>query len=202
MDSSADAPGLKVRKASLREAMLEARGRVSEEEMRRVGDRLCRHLLDSLAFRQSRRVALYAAQGGEPDLRLFFDQALALGKEVLLPRCGAGHRLVFHRIESWSELKPGRYGLLEPQASASEYGPEALDLVLVPSLAVDLEGRRLGRGGGWYDRALAARQVSADSHWLAVIHDFQRVKTDVPAGKMDQRVDGFVTEEGIFWCGD
>ena len=202
MDSSADASGLEARKASLREAMLEARGRVSEEEVRRVGGVLCRHLLGSLAFRQSRRVALYAAQGGEPDLRSFFDQALALGKEVLLPRCGAGHQLAFHRVESWSELNPGRYGLLEPPATAPEYGPEALDLVLVPSLAVDLKGRRLGRGGGWYDRALAERQVSVGSRWVAVIHDFQRVKTDVPSGEMDQRIDGFVTEEGIFWCRD
>ena len=188
-------------KARLRASFSAQRGALSAEDADRVGVRVSDHLLRSEIFRRAESVALYAAQGGEPDLRELYESARRAGKTLLLPRCGPGRRLGFFNVEQWSDLEPGRFGLLEPQGASREIPVETIDLILVPALAVDDQGRRLGRGGGWYDRSLPQGEVSGGT-CLAVVHAFQRFQGRLPSDERDRSVEGFVTEEGLFWCGD
>ncbi|MCH2185025.1 5-formyltetrahydrofolate cyclo-ligase [Myxococcota bacterium] len=166
-----------------------------------MGSRVGDHLFQAEVFKTAQSVALYAAQGGEPDLHGFYESARQAGKALFLPRCGPVGRLGFFRVEQWSDLEPGRFGLLEPRGECSEKAVEAIDLLLVPALAVDDRGRRLGRGGGWYDRSLPAGDAKGGTR-LAVIHGFQRFHGVLPSDEKDQPVAGYVTEEGLFWCGD
>lgn len=195
--SEVESAAVSAGKRALRARMLARRAVLSAEEVRRVGDRIADRIAATAAFRRARRVALYAASGGEPDLRRLFDLGREAGKTMLLPRCASGRRLAFHVVEDWRELAVGRYGVFEPPGHLRRVAPEALDGVLVPAVAVGREGGRLGRGGGWYDRTFPGR---ATGHpWLvAAVHAFQ-VVDHVPSGPLDRAVDGWVTEAALGW---
>jgi len=215
--SQPDPAGIAAAKSTLRLEMIARREAVTGEAARAAGDRIADRLAATSAFHHARRVALYAAGGGEPELRSLFERGREAGKAMLLPRCLPGRRLAFHVVDRWSALRPGRYGLLEPAEDTPATAVEALDLVVLPAVAVDPQGVRLGRGGGWYDRSLPAggptgtagigtqdapeggsgRVEVASARdgpvLLAAVHDFQVVER-VPRGPHDRLVDGWATE--------
>jgi 5-formyltetrahydrofolate cyclo-ligase len=188
---------LEAEKRELRRRMLSRRAAVSHERAREVGDRIAAHVVETDEFRGARTVALYAATGGEPDLRGLLDRGAFAGKRMLLPRCEQDGRLAFCEVHSGSELVRGRYQLLEPPPAAPRVECRSIDFVLVPSVAVDARGVRLGRGGGWYDRSFPPRAAGGPI-LVAAIHDFQHVE-QVPGDAWDRAVDGFVSERGLTW---
>jgi len=156
-----------------------------------------RHLSSLREVAATRSVALYAALPGEVSTRPFFEELRSRGRSCLLPRLTGGGELEFAPVGQWEDLRVGRYGVAEPVAGAvslSEAG-----IVVVPGQAFDATGRRLGRGGGHYDRALAkldrARCLVVGVAWS------RRLVAEVPAGEGDQRVDAVVTEEGVIRTG-
>lgn len=135
-------------------------------------------------------MALYAALADELPSRPLFEAVRAAGKEALFPRTD-GDSLAFCAVATWEELVPGRYGVAEPSSRASPVVPGGL--VIVPSVAFDRAGHRLGRGGGYYDRAFASRRMAG---WLvAVGYAFQLVD-EVPHAPHDRRMDAVVTDAG------
>lgn len=140
------------------------------------------------------RVALYASLPGELPSRPLFEALGELGRPRLLPRV-RGDALEWAAVSSWEALRPGRFGILEP-AGESVPAPGPGDLVLVPGLAFDAGGGRLGRGGGYYDRAFPA---SAPSPLLVGVgYRFQCVAA-VPREGRDRRLDAIVHEAGFQW---
>ena len=102
----------------------------------------------------ARRVLLYHATSEEMKVHGVFGSTVA--KEWHFPRCAAGRKLIVHRLlsESFDGWTRSRYGIDEPPANSPELAPEDLDLVVVPALAFDERGYRIGYGGGYYDRFL------------------------------------------------
>jgi 5-formyltetrahydrofolate cyclo-ligase len=188
---------LAARKSALRRQMLARRSEVSAQLAERVGQVIASAVTGTAAFREARRIALYAAARGEPSMVPLFRAALAAGKEVALPRCSDRSDLEFYRVRGREDLTRGRYGLLEPADRPGVERVDALDLVLVPGLAFDLAGQRLGRGGGYYDRTLAAFTGQGGLLLGAALH-FQLVAR-VPAGDHDRPMGAIVTEEGMHW---
>lgn len=136
------------------------------------------------------KIAAFSALSGEPDAL----DPWPGNKRIALPRV-CGEELMFHWVASRAELQPGKFGILEPSAEASPAGND-FDLILVPGLAFDLHGGRLGRGKGFYDRFLAdARGLRA-----GVCFDNQIVDS-VPAEAHDLRMDFLVTPSAISRCG-
>ena len=184
-------------KAAARREILARRRAVGEGEARAVGDRITEHLLAADGFRRAQRIALYAATDGEPDLRGLFDAVRTSARTALLPRCEPGGSLSFRVVEAWSDLVTGRFGLSEPDAGAERYEVSDIDWMLIPAVAIDRSGGRLGRGGGWYDRTLAGPSTDRPSR-IAVVHAFQLIDR-VPRAEHDRGVDGYVCEDGLSW---
>jgi 5-formyltetrahydrofolate cyclo-ligase len=184
-----------VAKQRLRSAFTERRNCVPAREADLAGRALAAALLEERRVREARRVALYAASGGELPTRVTFEVLASTRAARLFPRI-QGAEIVWARIDSWDELSSGQFGVPEPGGAPISDGLDRRDVVLVPGLAFDRAGWRLGRGGGHYDRAFS---VSTDAPWLiGVGYAFQWI-AEVPHDSRDRRVDAIVTEHGWVW---
>ena len=104
------------------------------------------------------------------------------------------------RVESDQELRPGRYGILEPAGTESMTREDQERLVIfIPGVAFDLRGNRLGRGKGWYDRALAL--LGEGPTFVALAFEFQLMER-LPADRWDRKMHHIITERRIIACGD
>lgn len=162
-----------------------------------VGCAALAHLELDERWREAPSVALFAGTKGEPDTRPILASLTKAGRLALFPRCIDGDRLEFAPVEYWDELRPGRYGLAEPASRATPGRWQTGDIVLVPGVAFDRDGGRLGRGRGYYDRTFA--NSSQAEPWLLGFAFELQVVERVPMGSFDRWLDGIVTESGIQW---
>ena len=184
---SSDVPD---RKAALRAAVLAARARRSDADRDAAETALARHGVAT--WRSATTVAAYLSFGTEPPTRRLVDDLAAEGVDVLVPVI-TGAVLEWARHDGPASLATGPLGI--PQPTGHPLGPEALtraDVVVVPALSVDRAGHRLGRGRGYYDRALAA--VTAPL--VAVIYDDELVD-EVPVERHDQSVGAVLRPGGL-----
>ncbi len=117
----------------------------------------CALLEEQSLWRNAQSILFYAPLPEELDVWPLFMDALAAGKTVLLPRFEPeqNHYVACHIRDAAKDLRPGKFGIREPVASCAKILLNQLDLILVPGVAFDLSGHRLGRGKGFYDRLLA-----------------------------------------------
>ncbi|MFQ5881627.1 MAG: 5-formyltetrahydrofolate cyclo-ligase [Candidatus Methylomirabilales bacterium] len=142
-------------------------------------------------FVQARRVLFYAARGSEVETLPLIERWIQGGRKPILPRV-EGEAMALVEVEDLTDLVPGYRGLLEPRPDRGrEVHWEKVEVALVPGLAFDLQGNRLGQGGGHYDRALA--RTGARSLKIGLAFDFQVVER-LPADAHDVPVDLIVTE--------
>jgi len=173
-------------KAELRRHLLAGRRRLSPAELAAAGRSIRDAVLDLPETQMAGTVAAYWSIGAEPDTHGLLFALWKRGTYVLLPLLLPDGDLDWASYEGPDSLRPGPRGLMEPTEPVR--GVTAVcsaDLVLVPALAVDHSGLRLGRGGGSYDRALA--RVGAQVPTVALVYDAELVDR-VPGGPHDQRV--------------
>ena len=142
----------------LRRQMRTRRRALSPRQQQRAAESLLRLLKRQPLFVRSRRIAFYLANDGEISPHLLLEYALKMGKRCYLPvlQPGAENRLWFARYRADSTLYVNRFGISEPlPETASLLRAPQLDLVLMPLVAFDRQGGRLGMGGGFYDRTFA-----------------------------------------------
>ena len=189
---------LSEQKRALRREMSAARTALPEGEGRTRSEAACARLLAlpelaSLA-NAGGKLAGYVAARGEIDPAPVLAAAAAGGATVALPRVATeAPRLRFHRADA-GPLAPGRFGLREPPATAPEIPVDELDVVVVPGLAFDAEGRRLGFGGGYYDGAFGAS--GKRPALIGLCYEFQLVAR-CPADDGDVPVDVVVTDARV-----
>lgn len=181
-----DAAQLRSRKTQLRRQLIAGRARMSDSERSAAGRSLRDTVLELPEAQMAGTVAAYISVGTEPDTRSLVYALWKRGSYVLLPLLLADGDLDWASYEGPTALAAGPHGLLQPTEPVRGVTAVAsADLVIVPALAVDRTGRRLGRGGGSYDRALA--RVGTAVPTLALVYDDELVD-EVPAGGHDQRV--------------
>jgi len=187
-------------KQLLRTGMCTARANRPAVDREAAGQRLATsapaliNLARRLTITPRDTVAAYAGVGDEPPTRLLLDALVADGITVLLPIVGPHSTLDWAPYEGWERLAPARWGLLEP--TSDPLGKQAIgtaDLVVVPALAIDREGNRLGRGRGFYDRVLT--DVDKDRR-VAVVYADELV-ANVPSEPHDQSVGWVLTPGGL-----
>lgn len=142
-------------------------------------------------YSTSKTVALYAASHGEASLRRFFDRCISDGKSCYFPRLEEDY-LVFHQVAAWTELTPGAYGILAPLMNRAVLTPAHCDMMVVPGVAFDRAGSRLGRGKGYYDRYLP---MVGGCHIGVCLEAF--VVESLPVESHDARMHLLVTESGV-----
>ena len=145
-------------------------------------------------FTTARVVLLTLPFGSEWDTRLLLSAALAQGKIVAVPRVNQERRMLeIHAVcDTDSEIAPGYRGIPEPRADCPPVALASIDWVLVPGIAFDAQGRRVGYGGGYYDRLLPLLEKGTAR--VAGAFELQLVER-VPAAPHDTTVDAIVTEQ-------
>jgi 5-formyltetrahydrofolate cyclo-ligase len=141
------------RRRELRQDLAERRRALSPPK-RMAGAQGLRRSLEQLPeFHTDQRVAGYWACDGELPLNLAIPPLAARGQQFLLPLIDKDNTLRFAPWKAGDEIAPNRFGIPEPVAPTEWFAPFQLDLVLVPLLAFDRRGNRIGYGGGYYDRS-------------------------------------------------
>ena len=185
-------------KRRLRRQMSLLRNDVTAADSERAGELAARALIDLDLAKRAERIALYAALPYEIPTRLLFDAVIEKIGAALLPRTTDPIGLEFFAVERWEELRPGAFGVLEPQSDATAVRLRRDDLVVVPGVAFDEAGYRLGHGKGYYDRAFAA-ELGDSPTLVGFGYEFQIVDA-VPHDQRDRKMDAIVTDQQIRDC--
>lgn len=199
MDAVSPERSVEARKTALRDRLLTERNRRPLAELGASARALAEHLVAAPEVRRAATVAVYVSVGTEPGTGPLLEALAAAGKRVVLPVLLPDGDLDWAVYDGPASLVPARLGLLEP--AGPRLGPDAVataDVVLVPALAVDRSGVRLGRGGGSYDRALA--RVPVGTFVCALLYDGELLD-EVPRADHDRRVTAVVTPRGVTRAG-
>ncbi len=175
-------------KTTIRREMVKRRKGLSPQERETLSSAIRDKVKVRPELKEATRVAFYHPSSGEVDILPLAWEFLEMGKVILFPRV-EGEGLVFCPVESPRELSPGYMGILEPLTPP--LAQEEIDIFLVPGVAYDLQGYRLGMGRGFYDRVLS--QKGGWQLALGVAYDFQLVEA-LPRDWWDRQVDLIVTE--------
>jgi 5-formyltetrahydrofolate cyclo-ligase len=193
---------LKQDKAELRRSLLKARQAMHPEVWREKSDRICTHLQAWPLLKEARTVLAYFSFRQEPDLSPLFTSSHQWG----FPRC-IEKTMVWHE---WSPIKNsssgpyslqiGAYGIPEPHPDARMVNAKNVDLILVPAVACDVWGYRLGYGAGFYDRMLSTPEW-ANKPTIGIVFEFARLPK-IPINPWDRPLKALCTEAGLFLSGE
>ena len=175
---------------------------LSKTERTRHSASICQNLTNSEAWQEATTVAIYASFRSEVETGELLKLAVVQGKRLVLPKVIAqGEPLGFFDVRPSSggvwPLDTGTFGVDEPNESCDQVPLAQIDLLILPALAIDKSGARLGWGGGFYDRTI---ERCPTARVLAAVFDCQIVES-VPVGEHDQSVDGWVSERGLCFVG-
>ena len=177
-------------KRNLRAKYRELRKNIPEQEKKRSDDLICETVMSLSCFRFADTVLIYAPIGSEVNVNKIAHRAFEARKKVAFPVCNTEtHEMTFRYVSSLDELTAGSYSIPEPPADSEIFSYNPHTLCIVPALAFDKSGFRLGYGGGYYDRFLK----NFDGISLGVAYDAQ-IADDLPRGIYDMHVDIIVTE--------
>ena len=181
-------------KTDIRRLMAQRRKALTPPEAARCGKAIRQQIAKAPFYRESRCLSCYVSVGNEVDTHALIRSALDDGKCVAVPVARKGRPMMQVRISDLSELVPAPFGLLEPaEDSWDPIAPSAFDLVIVPGLAFDRQGNRVGFGGGFYDRFLSG----LDAVKVGIAYGFQLGEA-LPTEPHDVGLDWLVTESRIF----
>ncbi len=181
-------------KAQLRALMLKRRRKLSEEERKRFSEGIVDRIVGLSAFAQARNPVLFYPFDKEPDITPLFSHIMERVGSLILPKV-VGDALELYRIKTTDSLSVGAFRILEP-SEGEKVNVQEVDFILVPGVAFDKRGNRLGFGKGYYDKLLP----KIKNPKVGVCYSFQIVD-ELPTDPWDVRVDLVVTEEFIMGGG-
>lgn len=184
-------------KPYLRAVLSEARWGLSAVRADALSVRVQERLLSTKAYFAAAKIVLYAPLGREVATGLIAADALRSHRQLYYPIADRkSRRIRLGAVSDLSELRPGAFGILEPPATGALEGKMlGAALVCVPGVAFTPDAARLGRGGGYYDRLLAALSVEAVTAGLG--YSFQLIDR-LPEQAHDRRLDFIVTESAVY----
>jgi len=187
-------------KRSLRKKMIAWRSSLTVEEVLKKSEQIAAAVRTIPEYANVKTILFYvSAKPNEVDTHSLIREALSGNIRVLVPSTDFDrNELIISEIKDMRELAPARYGLLEPRrGSLVPTDPGKADIIIVPGVAFDRHCRRIGFGGGYYDRLLADSKATT----IALGYEGQMVER-VPVDDNDMPVDIIVTESGVYRAGD
>ncbi|WP_333784491.1 5-formyltetrahydrofolate cyclo-ligase [Thermocrinis sp.] len=179
-------------KKELRNRIRSIRRSLSADQHQALSQKILEHIKTSGILNNAELILAFCPFDGEPDISPILDEILRSGKDLVLPKV-VGDGLKLCKVRFTDTLSMGSFCILEP-AECEEVDPEKVELALVPGVAFDRRGCRLGMGKGYYDRILGKVRGLK----VGVAFSFQ-VFEEIPCDPWDQKVDAILTEKGIFY---
>lgn len=151
------------------------------------------HLLAMPAYQEAETVFCFVGTGWEIDTRPILADALSSGKRLCVPLCTGPGLMELRQITDLEQLTPGAYHLPEPPADAPLVAVDEVDLAVLPCMGCNHLGQRLGRGGGFYDRFLAAYRSAA-----VLVCRERMTREEIPLEPHDLPIPWVLTERGLY----
>jgi 5-formyltetrahydrofolate cyclo-ligase len=180
-------------KQKLRQMILARRKNLSAMEARASGLIIQKTLVASALFRSARIIGLYAPIQNEVDTEEVFAEALKCAKAVLYPAV-CGEMLEFRRVLAHDSLRRGAFGIPEPDVPCEAHEPCEADFIVIPGIAFDATGKRIGYGKGYYDRTL--HQLEGQGKLVGFCYDFQLVEA-IAGEPHDVMMDLLITDKRV-----
>lgn len=180
----------KLKKVELRRNLLSSRQSLPPEAWAAKSDRLISHLQTSPLFTWAETILAYFSFRQEPNLSPLFPDHHRWG----FPRV-VGKSLSWHSWQPGEPLQQGNYGIFEPQPDSPTLQPDQVDLILVPAVACDYRGYRLGYGGGFYDRMFSCAEW-ASKPTIGIVFE-EAYLSELPIDNWDKPLQGICTEMGL-----
>ena len=186
---------LNLNKKETRQTILQQRKAFPAKEKNLAEQRMLKFLKNWDVFIQAETIHLFMSKIDEPNTGPIILYAWESGKTIVVPYVLPNTFNLFHsQLNSFDDLSPGALGVLEPSPGKRiRITPESINLVIIPGVAFDLQGGRIGYGKGYYDRFLEQTKAFR----LALAFDFQIIDK-VPTEKHDVPMNGILSESGIF----
>lgn len=186
-----------ITKQELRKQYRAIRNTFPVDARQRESRQVCEQLTDMQLYREVDAVLCYLSYGSEFETDSLIHKALDDGKTVAVPVI-KGTDMIFCRIDSDTEYRQNGYGISEP-VSEELVQPELFSsvLMILPGLCYDSEGGRIGYGGGYYDRYLAAHRTGTKLHVVSLALSCQYYDGSIPMEKHDVRPDMIIYREGM-----
>jgi 5-formyltetrahydrofolate cyclo-ligase len=180
-------------KTDMRKTMKDALASQSEEERKQKSRFITASLCNLPEYKGAKTILSYVSMAEEVSTLEFIKSSLSIGKTVIVPVVdNKTEILTFHEIRSEDELAPGYKGIPEPKSCKCVFPHQKIDLAILPGLAFDEKGGRLGRGKGMFDKCIGELACPK----IALSFDFQMVAS-VPAVSHDLPVDIVITEKRV-----
>lgn len=189
-------PDRQFRKDLMRKTLRLRRKRLSRSAQLTAAEAVTNRVTELPGWPAFRRIALYLANDGEVDTKPLSTGCRAAGKQLFLPVIDAGKMLHFAEWADGDKLLANRFGIPEPPPAATRCDARELDVVVLPLVAWDRRGGRLGMGGGFYDRTLAGVEGPL---LVGLAHSLQEVPA-VPRDDWDVSLDFVVTDTALHQC--
>lgn len=192
-----DKKELLAEKKALRVKILAVRRELKEAYRQKASQRMMDVFCALPDFKEPKVVMCYASMGDEVQIRPLIQRWLDMGVTVTMPRVISKGQMEAVTLPDLDSLVKGEYGILTPDPAKSQVvPPEELDMIVVPGVAFDTRGERLGMGAGFYD-AFLAKAVKAKR--IALAYSCQLV-ANIPMEEHDELVHKIITEQGIYNC--
>lgn len=188
---------MKKEKRALRKKIIQERDRFSRAEIIEKSASIANKLYALPVYRKAKVVMFFVSFGSEVDTRPMIEGTIQTGKLALVPKAIPETReLIPSKVIDWvHDLEPGSYNIPEPsQESLRPQDPEVIDLLIVPGVGFDLDGGRLGYGGGYYDRFF--ERLKPGVPLVALAFEMQIIP-HIPLEDWDRRVDIIITEQRV-----
>ena len=178
-------------KKEIRKKYKMLRNKMSEMEVKEKSDRICQNIISSNLFQQAEKMLVYAPLGNEVDICPVMEEGWRQQKRIAFPKV-FGETMRYFEISSFSQLEEGTFHVMEPVETNPIDWEEAL--VLVPGVAFDRQGSRMGYGKGYYDRFFEGK---TDCVKVGVAYELQ-VADQLPTEENDLPMEYLVTEKGVW----